>query len=114
MGDPFSEFADTIRDALIGAVLGVMFSVFYKVALQLGMSPVLIVTVSAMADIASILSLTQESLNIPIVYLIIRIFGYIFAISILRNSGLPILPVVINLTIVMAALILRLYYIRQE
>ncbi|NJE84343.1 hypothetical protein E3E23_00580 [Thermococcus sp. CX2] len=113
MRDPVSEFVDAFRDVLIGAVLGIMFSVFYKVALQLGMSTALIVSVSAMADIAGILSLTQESLKIPLAYLVMRIFGYIFAISILKDSGLPIAPAIMNLAILVVALILRVYYMRQ-
>ena len=114
MDDLISTVFETMEDAFVSAVLGIVVSAIYAGAIKmLELTPlmkILFVGVFAMVDIIGLFATASEGLNSPLGYLIARLIGYVFAIWLLLNADLPATMAFANLIILLIAFVIRLKY----
>lgn len=114
MSDFISTIIETIEETFGGAVVGIVVSAIYialitTLELTLWMK-ILFVGMFAMFDLAGLFATFSEGLNSPLGYLIARVIGYLIAIWLLLNAGLPATMAFVNLIILLIAFVIRLQY----
>jgi len=114
MDDPISTVFETIEEAFVSAVFGIVVSAIYAVMITtLELTPWMkffFVGTFAMVDIIGLFATASEGLNSPLGYLIARLIGYVFAIWLLLNADLPATMAFANLIILLIAFVIRLKY----